>query len=415
MAVIRTLANQLGASDPMIGAAIRAVVENNSNIIMSPLSNQFQKFILEPISTIDGPRTAIVIILDALDECGSAAERETLLEVLSNDFANLPSHIRAIVTSRAEIDICNALESCQHVFPYELDISSQVNSDDIMLYFRHTFANLRRKNKHLRLGIDWPGEEVLRTLVQRAAGLFVWASTASAFINAHNPKKRLDIILRGEIVSGAEASLDALYNAALQSIDCWDDEDFVADFRAILGIVLVAQQPLSSAAIDSLLNLPEDRPSMHTISHLGCVLQQSPKVRVLHPSFAEFLMAVERCGRDIWCFDRCTHHQHLTFRCLGRMRAFLRRNMCDLTLTEDLANESETLPEDISYACIFWIDHASGIEEQIQQITGQLHYFLFHHLLHWFEAMSILRKSTETISHLDLLLNCLLVRHSDAH
>jgi hypothetical protein len=378
---------------------------------MSSLSRQFQKLILEPVSTIDGHGPTIVIILDALDECGTAGQRETLLEVLSNDFANLPLHIRTIIASRAEIDICNAFESRQHILAHELDITSQFNSDDIMLYFRHIFALIRSKNKHLQLVTDWPGEEALRRLVQQASGLFVWASTASAFINAHDPRKRLDIILRGEVTSGAEAALDALYNTALQSVGRWDDPDFVADFRAILGIILVARQPLSSTAIDALLHLPVDRPSMHTISLLGCVLQQSPKVRVLHPSFADFLMATERCDRDIWFFDRRTYHQHLAFRCLNRMDTFLQRNMCNLTLAVDLVNE--TLPEDISYSCLFWIDHVCAIEEQIQQIMDDLRHFLIHHLLHWFEAMSILRKSSATILCLDRLIDCISVRHRD--
>jgi hypothetical protein len=69
------------------------------------------------------------------------------------------------------------------------------------------------KRKHLRLGADWPGEDVLLKLVQRASGLFVWASTASRFIDGYAPRKRLDTILRGEVASGAENALDALYKS----------------------------------------------------------------------------------------------------------------------------------------------------------------------------------------------------------
>jgi hypothetical protein len=95
-------------------------------------------------------------------------------------------------------------------------------------------------------------------------------------------------------------ALDALYKTALDSVGCWDDEDFVADFRAIIGTILLARVPLSSAMIDALLHLLEDKPCMNTISLLGCLLQQSLAVRVLHLPFADFLTTKERCGRAIW-------------------------------------------------------------------------------------------------------------------
>ena len=142
---------------------------------------------------------------------------------------------------------------------------------------------------------------------------------------------------------------------------------------------------------------------MNTISSLGCLLQQCPTVRVLHPSFADFLTTKQRCGRDIWFFDQSTYHHSLACRCLDRMDAFLRRNMCNMTLTVDLAAES--LPEDISYGCIFWIDHICAIQNNITSIMKRLRNFLSRHLLHWFEAMGILRRSRHSVSCLDRLLD----------
>ena len=412
--VIRTLAHQLGSSDPRLGAAIRAIIEKNSNILLSPLALQFQRLIFDPLASFDDPISPIVVVLDALDECGTAEERGTLLEVLANDFGRLPLYIRTIVTSRAEIDICNAFKPQQHILARELDITSPANSDDILSYFQYRMALIRSQKRHLRLAEDWPGERVFLQLVQRASGLFVWASTVSEFINGHDPRKRLDVILSGEITSGAEAALDILYKTALESIGCWDDEDFTTDFREIMGIVLIARQPLSSRAIDTLMQLPEDRPSMHTISLLGCVLQQSPTVRVLHPSFADFLMTRERCRRDTWFFNQSIYHRILAFRCLDRMNEVLKRNMCNMTLAVDQTHEM--LPEDVAYSCLFWIDHISSIGVDFLPVMVRLCDFLNQHLLHWFEAMSILRKSRYTIPLLDHLIDwisvspCVIIR-----
>jgi hypothetical protein len=406
--VIRTLAHQLGTSYPRIGDAMRSIIQKHPNILMSPLDRQFQMLILDPLSALTLQSPTIVIVLDALDECGVLGERDALLTVLAQNFNNLPFFIRTVITSRAEIDIYNAFASQHHILTYELATTSPGNSDDILSYFRYRMGDIRLKKRHLQLESDWPGEEVLDQLIQRASGLFMWASTASDFINGHAPKKRLDIILRGETATGAEAALDALYMTALESAGSWEDEDFVEDFRHIVGTILVVREPLSEKAIDALLHLPKDRPSIHTISCLGCVLHQKPTVRVLHPSFADFLMTRSRCRRDIWFFDQNVYRRHLILRCLERMDAVLKRNVCDMTLTLNLTTEN--LPEDISYSCVFWIDHICALEDDIAPIVDRLRDFLFRHLLHWFEAMSIMRRSRDTISHLDHLLYWISVR-----
>lgn len=409
--VIRTLAHQLGCSDPELGEAIRTVIDRNPNIVMSPLPLQFTKLILGPALSLAARSLPVIIVIDALDECGTATTRSSLLELLTNDFENLPPYIRTIVMSRAEIDICNALEDQHHILTYELNVTSPANSNDILSYFRHRMSLIRTHKKHLHLSIDWPGEEVLCKLVERTSGLFVWASTASKFIDGHEPRKRLEVVLQGDTGHSAGTALDALYKTALDAIDRWNDEDFIADFRDILGVILIARQPLSTSAIDALLHLPVDRPSTYTISLLRCILQQKPSVRVLHPSFADFLMTKQRCGREIWFFDRFTYNRCLAFRCLDRMDAVLKHNLCNMTLSSDRTNES--LSEDVSYSCVFWIDHICVIEDDLPPVIDRLHRFLFSHFLHWFEAMSILQKSRDTISLVARLLNWLSVSHSN--
>lgn len=406
--VFRTLAYQLASSNPDIGEAIREVVEKNANIWILPLRLQFIRLLLEPLSTFKHLSNTIVVVLDGLDECGTARERGELLEILTTDFIHLPFCIRAIITSRADIDIYHAFSSKHHILAYELDISSPAISDDILSYFRIRMSLIRGQQRYLQLATDWPGEDTLRKLVQRASGLFVWASTASEFINGHHPIKRLDIILKGDIVSGAEVALDTLYKSALESVGLWDDDDFVSEFRAILGIVLVAYRPFSSCAIDALLHLPHDRPSMHTLSLLSCVLQQHPTVRIVHPSFRDFLMNRARCGRDIWFFDESSYHRHLAFHCLDCMDVVLKQNMCDLSLSQE--SWDECIPDGVSYSCVFWIDHVRVLEANDMPLVHRLRSFVFCHLLHWIETMSILKRSRDTIPLLHHLINWLSVR-----
>jgi hypothetical protein len=266
---------------------------------------------------------------------------------------------------------------------------------------RYRMTVCRTSKKHLSLSADWPGEKVLLDLTHRAYGLFVWASTASTFIDGHNPSKRLAIILDSKSTS-AESSLDALYKTALESAGDWNDPDFVEEFRSILGIVLAAKDPLSTTAIDKLICTSENQPSSHTISCLGCVMDQSPTVRVLHPSFADFLSTSTRCERRIWFIDQTMHNRRLLMLCLDHLHQTLKRNIKEMTLSSGFIDGS--LSEETSYACTFWIEHVCAVTEDTGPLAKHLDTFLHIHLLHWLECMSILEGSRMAIK----LLYCLL-------
>jgi hypothetical protein len=125
--------------------------------------------------------------------------------------------------------------------------------------------------------------------------------------------------------------------------------------------VLVTHQPLSSAGMDTLLQRPWGMLSVHTIAVLGSLFHRSPTVHILHPSLADSLMTRQQCIQNFWFFDWSKSHQHLVCLCLDHMNATLKHNMSDITFSADPTISS--LPEDISYSCIFWIDHLCTVEE----------------------------------------------------
>jgi hypothetical protein len=62
----------------MIRDAIGTTLNRYSTISTSPLRYQFQRLILDVISTVELPVRPIIIVMDALDECGTSEEREAL-------------------------------------------------------------------------------------------------------------------------------------------------------------------------------------------------------------------------------------------------------------------------------------------------------------------------------------------------
>ena len=405
--LIRTLAYQLAIFDTRFGAAISRLVTDNGNVAIMPLEFQFETLLFNILKSVEWSGGPIVLIIDALDECGREADRRDLLQALSKGFSDLPSFIRIIVVSRQESDIQHALGSHSQVRPYLLDIDSATNNDDISEYIRRRLEAIRKNNG--RLGDHWPGEDRISSLANRADGLFIWASTACLYIEGYAPNLRLSELVNKQPEgrsSGPFANLDSLYETGLQSADLWHDALFRSDCCNILGAILCARVPLTCSDIDALLELQETS-SWESLSHLRCVLHvsETEPIRILHPSFHDYLS--ERCGDKPWSINLERHNKELALRCIKLLDKELRENICDMTLP--YLSQKKTLPEAISYACKSWIEHVCLISTVEDDILNEIYNFLDKHLLHWMEVMAILKCHDLTIRSMDNLIKWLRV------
>jgi hypothetical protein len=181
--VIRTLAYQLASFSPIVRTAIAQAIDTTPRIAQSALRFQFTKLLIEPLRNLPDTEGPVVLILDALDECGGVEDRKSLLSLLSSESVHLPSFVRILITSRDERDIRYALEGQSHVLTLELNLTSENNTNDTLQFFRIRMAEIRSS---LRLAHDWPGDSAIFALNKLAAGLFIWASTACRFINGYD-------------------------------------------------------------------------------------------------------------------------------------------------------------------------------------------------------------------------------------
>lgn len=411
--MITTLAYQLAQFNARIGAVVSEIVESTPNIAEMPIDFQFANLLsakaLQSVEWSGGP---IVLVIDALDECGTEKDRVKLLRVLWNGLSDLPSFIRFIIASREEADIQRTLASHPAVCSYHLHIDSAASRGDISEFLRHHLTEIRATNKYLQLDSDWPGDEKIDALTERAAGLFVWASTACLYIDSYTPDRQLNELITEQSVDTSSepfANLDRLYKAGLQSAGRWTDPRFRSDCCAILGAILCARIPLTCYMIDSLLSLSQS--CLQSISHLGCVLRwsETEPIRILHPSFHDYLSA--RCGGEPWFIDLDQHNERLAVNCVKLLDSGdgLRENICGLTLPHPVQNE--TLPEAMSYACKFWVEHLCLISKAENNIEDLIYKFLNQHILHWMEALAILKRHDITIRSLQNLLKWVSVCH----
>ncbi|KAF7979251.1 hypothetical protein HWV62_42918 [Athelia sp. TMB] len=404
--VVRTIAYQLGQHDRKIGDAISTVIEATPTLIRGNSQLQFSKLLVEPLSSLsDYPHLGpIVIVLDAIDECGTPDSRRSLMRAIAIESAKLPPIFRFLIVGRPEHDIRQHLDARSHIRSYRLRIDSDATRDDILTMLRSQLSIIR--SELMASGPkDWPGEARLRALASRASGLFVWASTAAKFLQAQDPEHGIQIILAPDGASDAQTALDNLYTKALQSVGRWSDAAFSSGFREVVGTLLVARNPMSGTTIDKLLHMEQQKTAFHAISRLGCLFYSNAIIRFLHPSFADFLSDHERCQNHQWFIDLASHNLRVAVQCMDRLRGVLRYNLCALSLSRESSSwQGRQLPEDAVYTCIFWVEHVCAVENG-EAIAPRLEQFVFEHLLHWLEAMSILGRARSATTMLKSLLS----------
>jgi hypothetical protein len=84
-------------------------------------------------------------------------------------------------------------------------------------------------------------------------------------------------------------------------------------------------------------------------------------IRLLHPSFHNFLLDEQRCLNDQFKINEKKAHSDLVESCLKIMSNTLKRDICGLQMPDTLASEVENntiscyLPVCVQYACRYWV------------------------------------------------------------
>ncbi|KZT42154.1 hypothetical protein SISSUDRAFT_1125832 [Sistotremastrum suecicum HHB10207 ss-3] len=404
--VFTTFATDFASFDQGILEKLRQLIQANPSV--SGLERQFQTYILEPLRSVNMLSRAVIVV-DGLDECGIASERQEFLRVLTQGSQSLPTNVKLFLTSRGDDDIKEAFDllPSQAYARRDLNLSSTENTDDITRYIFSECSRIAVKKKgRPNIDDDWPGPHRRRLFLERTAGLFIWASTAFRMLElARNPDLELiDLLKATPTGSGAQDSLDALYKRAIDAIGHWNESGFGEAFRTSMGAVIVAMRPLTLKSIDRLVGdeIQNDRAGQILIT-LGSVLTgvDSPEepVKVLHPSFSEFITDSSRCSDPMKRIDRKVHDRKMSVRCLRALCSadVLRRNICDLpdasipnSKIEDLQKRLvERLGEEIRYSCLYWVSHVLRCNAMDIELEELIFEFLSDHAIHWLEVMSL--------------------------
>jgi len=420
--IFPTLGFQLAQAYPEFRSEFVRVVQLDPQVTRESLYNQVDKLIVQPLKLSD---ISTVIIIDALDECRDEQSASAILSVLGQFVAEIPK-VKFLITGRPEPRIQSGfrlplMAKATDVFVLH-NVEPSLVSNDIRLFLKHNLSELadRQGGPH-----EWLTEGDLDTLCQRAGGLFVHAVATAKFMDheGSTAQGRLNLLLESPESSAHEGAtklrvdttLDSLYMSILQ--EAFKGSDVAGDckIRSVLGVVVLAANPLSPSAIATLLGLHIDV-VLHLLSSIQSllILHDDPKhpVRPFHKSFPDFITSSNRCLSERFYVSTPDHQTGLLTSCIELMNQRLEKNMCKLpeavanSEVDDLqARVERYIDNALQYACKSWHKHLVGARRtslHVSTIISALRRFLGEKFLFWLETLSVLGVAREAVHALNM-------------
>ncbi|KAF8205707.1 hypothetical protein K438DRAFT_1818347 [Mycena galopus ATCC 62051] len=383
---ILNLARDLGSKFPEVAGYISLALREDLNLASShPVSHVFKKLILEPVmqSSVAGP---IVVVIDALHN----AETPEVEDILRTQIPQFSGQFRLFVTSRPERSILRNLGP--DITPRDLDIHGSANRADMTIYAKHRLAETALEHELE----NWPGQQLIMTLLDRAEGLFIWIVTVCDYLfHGVSPDKMLEELLETmrESQLPPEKKMDSLYSTIMASCH-WDDVRFANGYQQVMGVMVIQKMPLTIDGMQRLDNtMPRVKPIVVQLASLITGLTSSRPLQILHSSFREYVTQRAPGIRRILIQK---HNIRLAHKCLQILNAMFAAGIAGCGYLESKGGTG--IPDiDVScvsetqwYAAEFWLTHVMQCDFVILDgdVQAELMTFLSLYLWRWIEFIT---------------------------
>ncbi|KAJ5225252.1 hypothetical protein N7468_006477 [Penicillium chermesinum] len=426
-----TIAKQLATKIPGLLSYMTAAASDNPGIAERAMKVQFEKILIEPLKKLDASGTlkdtiSVVLVVDALDECDGDKDIRWIIQLLPQLNKLRVIRLRVFLTSRPELPLRLGFRDLAEEDHQDLilhEIPKPIISHDISLFLNYHIAEIRTERDQ-PLPMDWPGEAIMQRLVDLCVPLFIIAATICRVLRDEewDPYESLPEILAHQKTNDGD-KLDGTYlpvlNRILWGVSGEHRQQVIEDFQQIVGTIIILETPLSVSSLSRLLNTPSMtvRHIYFRLGQLHSVLRVPKDVnsplRLFHLSFRDYLLDPKTKEKTPLSIDKKMSHHRLAIQCFSVAQC-LRRNMCSLPSNGtqspeiDFGMVQKCFPAELQYACRYWAHHLVGClgvgdEVESENVLDELLIFLYQHFLHWLEAMSLLRLSSEVVGILDLL------------
>ena len=385
--VIRTIAHNLAVYNQNIAQCIEDALKDKGELISATLDTQFNTFLYIPLHQSHINSRPILIVLDALDECGMQNTRRALITLFRDKLSTLPTNYRFLITGRPEEDI----SSLSHSSNFRIvRLNDHDGTDDVHLYIDIELDKMR-ESRMIDVEDELEFDNVKRKLGETADGLFIWASTAIRIIE---DAKRGRVSKLKELAKGGSLPLDDLYSVALRNALDWDDETKKL-FSDIMGLILFGKEQMTDLKIDGILGMKGATSDILSCLRSLIIYDPGKPIRLHHTSFYDYLIK-SSTKNEAWYIDETESKRRIAEQCFVAMGRMLHFNMCRLE-SSYVANRDVVglegrvqnyIPKWLRYTCFNWSDHlldapySNGLRDALKG-------FVYNHLLFWLEVMSL--------------------------
>jgi hypothetical protein len=343
------------------------------------------------------PEHSLVLVIDALDECGDRRSRPGILSALIDAAAQAP-WLKIIITSRPEADILRFFDAPSRPPHSRYDLATdQEAGADLRTFARSQFDMVAAD---WYLSPPWPEESLFDRVISRAKGLFIFIKTiVRALESCKEPTEALEATLEGS----DGTALDPLYGL-YASIIKGRIAPKNTEVQRIIGVVL-ATAPYRSLPEDAIATLAGVKPNIvkKLVDDLSSLFYRDEAakggIRVRHMSISDFFLSED--SPSDYQIDLNAANMELGIACMRTMVDQLHFNICNLADSR-LANEDvpdlqsrieENIPVALQYSSLYWSHHICFTpDNDDQRVWGSLKkFFEGPYPLYWIEVLSIMR------------------------
>jgi len=212
------------------------------------------------------PSSQFLVVIDGLDECRGRDDQCRILAQISHIIHTYRLPLRFLIVSRPEAHLLEALEeSSLASITQTMSLYGDFKShDDVSTYFWSEFLRIYDSKRHRDIMESvhrpWPSDAIIKTLLWKSGGYFIYPSTVIRFIDAElfSPADRLDEVLNCSNSSTScsdsvpFAELDKLY---LQILSCCPTSQ-IPLLKHILGYAVFHSDPRGIGHIAAFLRIP---------------------------------------------------------------------------------------------------------------------------------------------------------------
>ncbi|KAG6902729.1 hypothetical protein C0995_012393 [Termitomyces sp. Mi166 len=378
-----SIARQFADHSTDVELSVHDALKRKPSLMDRISPDQAAKLFVDAISVASElyPNRPVVVVIDGLDE----TERDRLKDtatIFARLFQSLSDHrnVKVLVSSRTEDDIRNPFarymdtKFVKHIY---LDTADKSSIDDVSAFLRRKIAQIVEEND--LNWEDWPGDQRMEALTQRASGLFIWAVTATKFIQEQIDTMGSECLndVLDMLDTGTLGDINTLYSIILRQTykaakNAWEYEKF----RLIVGAIVTLCEPLRLEDLSILLDLrrtPESSPvdivtfvrRLRTVLVAGTNAIDQKTIPRLHKSFYEFVTSPS--AEDYFRIDLNFINGELAVRCLSQFHDADTITTCDPWTVS-------ALPPQLRYALRFWSNH-------LQKAKGTIGGFLIQNSL----------------------------------